>query len=238
MVKIILSEQNIGEIGGYYSENNQSIMGCGIKRSHVFDKKQSITINNFNFSICEWVASNNLFMRKRLFYEMGGFDEKALGGETELELGLLLHLKGYKNLISPDIAVKHNQSLKERDNIGVQLNQNKNKHFVREKWRYRNRLKFFIKHRLLIKRKVLFLNNLLKLDKIISEPISILAFIKQQFFGLKKQNSINFKSTKEKNIFLRKKIENYFILLFLIINTTAWNLFHLQKTLNSRKNKQ
>ena len=230
MIKIINSDSKIGTIGGSYMVDDPRIKSNILKGNIYFDSKDKYILKKSAYLLmeCDFVGANNLFVRKKLLYELGGFDEFLRGDCIDLEFGLNLKQKEYINLFGPDIVAKHYKSFRERDNLGLQINpKNANKKNLRKIWRQRNRIRFFIKNFHTLKNKVSFLISATDFIKLLTEPISILAFIKQQFLGLKTKDSENIPSFKKKIERLRFKIR-------LILDPLLWNLVHYKQTIKCR----
>lgn len=234
MVKVMNSNLKIGSIGGCYLSNDKKIRACGLKRSVVSDleysSKQETNLNSLKE--CDWIAGNNLFTKKRLFYEVGGFDELSKGEDTELAFGLNLRKKGYINLFGPPVALKHLQSETERNNVGLNSNLNKNKNKLRLIWRYRNRIRYVIKNNSDINKEIknhILSENFVKLG---SQLLLIIFFIKQQFLGLRNKNTKELPSFKIKIKSFNTEISTLFFTIRIIFDSFFWNLFHLNQTLH------
>ena len=237
MIKIVCADKRIGELGGSFLEKDSRVRANNWDNTSYFDSNKNLLKKaNTLLMNCDWIGTNNMFVKKKLLFELGGFDEFSVGGFEDAEFGLNLGQKGYLNLFSPEISVKHLHSKNERDNIGLKLGtHNANKSRTRVLMHYRLRMRYIIKNYSIIQDRKYFLNFFLKdFIKIFTEPISMLCFIKQQFFGLKNKKSQNLSSLKEKTMFLISKIQNYFFLYRLIVDSLLWNLIHFRQTIKSR----
>ncbi|MBL7051312.1 glycosyltransferase [Candidatus Woesearchaeota archaeon] len=239
MVKIASSDKNIGSIGGSFIPGDPRTRSCGLRKVVFFDEKVS-NIRKYGCSLmeCDWVGTNNMFVKKKRLLETGGLDESIKGDWNETEFGLNLKQKGYVNLFGPDIALKHFHSETERDNIGIQLNTKKEseKARVRSLCKNRQRLRYVIKNYQIIKNKRKLIKNILwEYTSLPSNIISVLAFIKQQFFGMRKGDNLEKMSFKKKIKILSSKIKRCFLSIRFPFDAVFWNLFHLRETIRSRK---
>ncbi|MBC8501372.1 MAG: glycosyltransferase family 2 protein [DPANN group archaeon] len=235
MVNIINSDKKIGSLGGCFLPSDKKIRACNLKGPCFIDleDKHLLKIKGFLLKECDWIGSNNLFMKKELIYKLKGFDESTIGGETEFEVGMNLKQQGFLNLFGKEIAVKHIHSSLERDNIGIESKIAKR--YVRETWTTRNRIKYLIKNASVIdkktKKKIITLNFV----RVPKQLISILAFIKQQFLGLKTKDSQTIPSLKTKWKLLFLEILQFFLYVGLMFDSYIWNLIHYKQTIKSKE---
>ena len=233
MVMIMDTNSKIGSLGGCYLPNDRRIRACQISgASFLNPKKPDFKIKGLALKECDWIGTNNLFMKKDLLYKFKGFDETTVGGETDFEMGMNLKQRGFKNLFGKEIALKHTQSSSERNNIGIKSRADKN--YLRELWRMRNRIKYLIKNKPIIdqrtKRNIISF-NLLRVPK---QLIAILAFLKQQFLGLPTKDSpttLSFK-IKLKTLFL--EITWLFFYVWLIFDSYTWNVVNYRQIIKLR----
>jgi len=217
MINISKRVKNLGELGSFYEEPDKKITACS------FDKMIYFRLKNKNsLQKCDYVGSGNLFIRKKLVYQNKGFDEFVKGDNTDAEMGLNLKREGYVNLFGPSIAAKHHKSEKERDNIGLRATFKKPKK-LRVIWSYRMRLRHFFKNYGTTEALAILFARFI--PKIL---ISILAFIKQQFLGLKTKDSEQFPNLKE-------KIRRLLILISLLVDSLFWNIRHHSETIKCRR---
>jgi len=237
MIKIIKSNKKIGSLGGYYLPNNKRIFACGLKRSFILNSEYNAVSKN-NLSLlkeCDWIAGNNFFTTKKLFYELGGYDESSVGEDTELFFGLTLKEMGYINLFGPSIALKHNESSAERDNIGVQkISGQIDKSKYRLIWRYRNRIRYLIAKNSFLTKKTIRYILFYSFFAIMKNIISILAFIKQEYFHMGKKTSKRLFSN-ERSRELKSKFNELWFSIKILFDSYMWNLFHIVKTLKAKK---
>lgn len=217
MVKIAKQKADLGELGGFYTKTKKKVAACKFDGLLFFNLK-----NRDSLQECEYVSSCNLFIKKELVYQYGGFDESIIGDGTELELGMNLKRKGYINLFGPDVAAKHYKSSLERDNIALRPDIKLSYSKLRGIWGRRTRLRYVFKNLGFFRGVSVFL-----LKYFIKDFVSILAFIKQQFLGLKTKDSRNF-TFAEKIRHLLHKIRGG-------IDPLFWNILHLRETIRSRK---
>lgn len=217
MVNVIKKDSKIGCIGGVYEEPYPCVKAFNFDNELDFDIEDSNSLKE-----CDYVGGGNLFFKKELGYKVGGFDEFIKGDSTEDEFCLGLKRMNYINLFGPKIAAKHNKSPIERNNIGLGIKQKKIRYNIRELWFNRNRLRYFIKNFGLRKGLKVFL---LKFPK---DIISVIAFIKQQFFNIKTNDSKKFDNFEERGLYLLFKIR-------LIFDPLIWNFVNIMKTIKSRK---
>ena len=213
MVRIAEENNRLGELGGHYELPNKLIKALSLKGEIFFDSKNPL-------QECDFVGSGCLFVRKKLLYENNGFDEFVKGHETEFEFGINLKRKGYINLFGPSVALKHNKSPIERNNIGIKSEDIK--FSTRLLWKRKNRLRYIVKNFGVGRALKEFMVGLLRED-----IVTVLAFVKQQFLGLKIKDSEDFSN-------LREKLHHFWFLLRSIYEPFLWNLIHLNETLRSR----
>ncbi|MFQ5647383.1 MAG: glycosyltransferase family 2 protein [bacterium] len=217
MVKTAEANSRLGELGGYYlDEPGAKVIGYNA------DGRITLNIKEKTLKECDFVSSCCLFLRKELIYENNGFDEFIKGHDTEFEFGLNLKRKGYINLFGPGVALKHNRSSLERNNLGIRSSSDNIRYQERLLWGRKNRLRYRIKND-----GVRSGFNLSLVKLILEDVISVLAFIKQQFLGIETSDSQSFPGLREK----------LYYLLFLIRRTyeaPVWNLLHLRETITCR----
>lgn len=218
MAEIAKGHTDLGELGAYYHDESDSVArACNLSTGIVFSPKDDEVLQE-----CDFVAGSNLFMKKKLLYENNGFDEFIKGDSTELELGMNLRRKGYKNLFGPKVALKHNFSPVERNNISLRSNARDIPFYERLIWRRINRLRYFVKNNGAWSAFCDFAPYFTE------DMISAAAFVKQQFLGLKVATSENFPT-------LREKLCHFYFLIKRIFKPFLWNLAHLQETIRCRK---
>jgi glycosyltransferase involved in cell wall biosynthesis len=219
MIQKIRDLQNVGSLGGVIQKMETKVWGCNFDGSLKYSNSETELIE------CDYIPSGNLFLRRKEIFEQGGFDESLKGDGTESEIGMKIQQKGKKNLFGYFIAARHMASTNEQNNIGLSLpttySDNK-KQQLRIVYRYRNRLRYFIKNGQFISgsKYLLFIMT--------QNTISFLAFIKQQFLGLKNKDSEIFTTFQQK----------WEVLLFkstFIFDALVWNMYHLPTTIKSRK---
>lgn len=119
-IKELLDEfsnsQNIAIIGPKFINENNSIQewitgveitlwdvilnNVGVKRSKkIWESKVSVE--------CAWVSGAAMFIRKILFEELKGFDERFFMYFEDIDLCKRAHNAGYKILYFPDFVIKH-----------------------------------------------------------------------------------------------------------------------------------
>lgn len=219
MVKIMNGNTAIGALGGIYEEPDPEVWGCNFDGTKIFVSDKNL------LKECDFISSGNLFMRREELYYQQGFDEFVKGGGTEVEMGINLKRRGYLNLFGYSIAAKHNMSDIERDNIGLGLNKKYpeyKKQQLRSLYNFRNRLRYFFKNKFYIDG-LKFLLSTMAINL-----ISLLAFIKQQFFGFKNSESEKFDT-------INRKINVLIFKVRLVFDPFLWNITHLSETLKSRK---
>lgn len=235
MVMIMSTDSKIGSLGGCYLPNDKRIRACQLNGVRFFDSQTPHhKVKIFLLNECDWIGSNNLFMKKDLLYELKGFDETTIGGETDFEMGMNLKQRGLRNFFGKQIAAKHNQSSSERDNIGIK-SKIVNKQYQRELWRTRNRIKYLIKNSAIVNKKTKHIILKFGFVRITNQIISILAFFKQQFLGLKTRNSQNVPSFNKKIDLFSLKIFELFFFIWLIFDSYIWNIINYNKTIKLRK---
>lgn len=232
MVKIYKSKlsKKIGSLGGFYEYPENRVKARGWNWNIYFDVKsinsKEVYIDNKKIVLkeCDINGGGNLFTKRELIYKKGGFDEFVKGAGTEVEFCLNLKKDGYIHLFGPSIAAKHNKSISERNNIGLKSKSSNVPDSVRQIWHWRNRLRYLIKNYGFIDSiKIFYRNSNLKED-----ILSIFAFIKQQFLGLRVKDSQEFPNFKEKISALLYKLR-------MIPDAYIWNILKFRQTIRCRK---
>jgi glycosyltransferase involved in cell wall biosynthesis len=219
MVRIMSHDPGIGALGGVYQKSDPGIWGC------YFDGSRAYADQDGTLKECDYVPSGNLFMKRKELEHCRGFDEFIKGDGTESEMGMNLKRKGLRNLIGRQIAAEHHESSLERNNIGLGLDKRysqREKEEWRELYQYRNRLRYFFKNGSTIDGAKFFLRLTF------NNVVSLLAFVKQQFLGMKNAESERFHHTGQRIGRLLFKIR-------VIFDPFTWNMARLFETLKSRR---
>ncbi len=218
MVEIAEDCPDLGGLGAYYHDEFDHVArACTFTEWIFFSLKDDEALQE-----CDFVTGGNLFIRKKLLYENNGFDEFIKGDSTELELGMNLRRKGFRNLFGPKVALKHNASPVERNNISLRSNSRNVSFYERLIWRRTNRLRYFLKNNGIWRAFYDFAPYSAE------DMVSAAAFVKQQFLGLKVATSENFPT-------LREKLRHFYFLIKRIFKPFLWNLIHLRETIRCRK---
>lgn len=245
MIKIMEIDCSIGSLGGIFQPPDLRVWGCNFNGSKIYydlnkyDNNKNNNMNNKNnkydnmnykdnnkLKQCQYVSSGNLFIKRSTIVKYSGFDESIKGDGTECEIGMNLNKDGFFNMINDKIAAKHNMSSVERDNIGINLRKKTysaiQKQQLRLLYNHRNRLKYFFKNGTLIE----LINYFFQITA--RNSLSLLSFIKQQFFGLKNTDSEKFNNFPTKINILIFKFK-------LLVDPLLWNIFHFIETQKSKK---
>jgi GT2 family glycosyltransferase len=216
MLRAIKTIPNVGALGGYFNRNSKKSISLSKESFHLvyFGLKNSIDLQS-----CDVVTSGNLFVKKELLYKFKGFDDFILGSSTEVEFNLFLMENGYKNYFGPSISVKHHKDKEERNNIGIQSKiQNKQiRNTLRLLYAERNYLRFYLKNYGFT---VFVQKYIVRLFSI--TIISLLAFVKQSFFG--------FKDKSNNTLSLSSKIIQAIYLTACLIDPFIWNVLNFDQT--------
>jgi GT2 family glycosyltransferase len=108
--------EQVGIVGGAIFDENEKVQPWGAgKEISIYD----LIRNNIGLSRskmvwsspvaveCDWVAGTNLFVKKDLFQELGGFDENFFMYFEDMDLCRRARGKGKKIIFFPDFQISH-----------------------------------------------------------------------------------------------------------------------------------
>lgn len=213
MVRILNSDERIGEIGGEINLQYPDIVfGQNFKNIKRGIFEQTITDKNNRLKKCGYIPTSNCMIRKKVIYSVGGFDPYYGYPGEDTDLGYRLIKRRYKNVVSFDCGATHKCS-----NIS---RLNRNYTF------YRATTRLLIKY-FGIKR--LFIAPFLDFNECFFMPI-IGFFIRKI---KRKKVGENFSIGAIEPKFFKRVI----IVLFSpyhLFKAYLWNLAHIKETINSR----
>ena len=108
-----------GASGGWLDE-----FGYPFSRGRVFDFTEEDTGQYENTEPCFWASGAALFVRPKLYHELGGLDEYFFAHQEEIDFCWRLQLAGYKVYVQPKSVVYHigGGTLPKANNLKVFLN--------------------------------------------------------------------------------------------------------------------
>jgi GT2 family glycosyltransferase len=101
------------------------------KTEHAFKRNDKVFINNLETAYSqiksvEWVTGAALFMRKKTFEKINGFDERFFLFYEDIDLCCRLHKAGYENFYYPFSKIIHHKGEYTRDSTKDKLRQIQN----------------------------------------------------------------------------------------------------------------
>lgn len=120
-INFIKNNENVGCVGSIMlnADNmEQHSYGSFHKVVKRYNKIKSISLKNVRYDLqngkasqVEVVVGANLFMEKKIFNMVGGFDSKIFLYEEELEMQLRLFMLGYKSYMLPIKVIQHSEGV-------------------------------------------------------------------------------------------------------------------------------
>lgn len=108
-----------GAAGGWLDE-----FGYPFSRGRIFDFTEEDTGQYENAEPCFWASGAALFVRPKLYHQLGGLDEYFFAHQEEIDFCWRLQLAGYKVFVEPASVVYHigGGTLPKANNLKVFLN--------------------------------------------------------------------------------------------------------------------
>ena len=124
LTDLYINSKNIPNLGsislGYYNKNEKETIGYGgflgfyfIKKTKSFSLEKMSRVDNILVGFPSGVA---LFMEKKKWLEIGGYDDHLKFGGDDNDLGIKLWLNGYKNYLYSKTLQVHIGMLEREDN--------------------------------------------------------------------------------------------------------------------------
>jgi len=146
MMKLAVSE-DIGCVGAllFYPDDTVQhagvVLGVNGVADHIYKNLPKSELLNHQWfhsvQVCSAVTAACLFVRKKVYLQVGGMDEKNLPvAYNDVDFCLNLEAVGFKNLWTPNVQLYHHES-KTRKKIFYPLRKlrlRKEKHYMKKKW--------------------------------------------------------------------------------------------------------
>lgn len=126
MLKIIQENPDIGALGGEAYKTSENDYETKKKMITINCETNTIVLDKKDYELenCNYVATCNCMIRRKLLEECGGFNSSIIYGGEDKELGVKLKKKGYKNAVDSRCLVYHyiSQTTKHRNFYALNKN--------------------------------------------------------------------------------------------------------------------
>ena len=119
MVKIMDNSKNIGSIGGELFITQKNIKLMKIKKLNIDGSTRTLFFkpNKAKLIKCDYLATCNCFIRKKLLQDIGGFDPDYFCYSEDAELGIKIKKKRLFNISDIRTSVIHDINESEKRNL-------------------------------------------------------------------------------------------------------------------------
>lgn len=142
MVELMLKRADCGLVGSKLLYPDRTIQHIGVafdwrgNRRHIYKKYPENIPPAQEIRECEAVTGACLLIRRKLFEQVGGFDERYKNGSEDIDLCLKVRAKGYRVLFCPQSTLIHFEktSLKNRGSFYKKFSTKCNNYLFQKKW--------------------------------------------------------------------------------------------------------